>query len=200
MKVSKRAAIAAAIVAAGGATIPAALAANNPQGGTSADKPCNDGVVHVSPDNLWPPNHQMVPVTVTYTDNEGDGDTTSVSVTGVTEQDGGTTNNALVGDDLQGSGAPGSVQGPDAAQDMKTAPTMGSDPSGGSPTPATWTEDLRAERSGTDGHGSGRIYTITVQCTDMGGMDMNDPDEGMMQTGTATLIVTVPHDQGVVKQ
>jgi len=40
---------------------------------------------------------------------------------------------------------------------------------------------LRAERSGT---GTGRIYTITITCTDQLG-----------QTGEATVEVTVPHDQ-----
>jgi len=39
---------------------------------------------------------------------------------------------------------------------------------------------LRAERSGT---GDGRVYTITVRCTDQNG-----------NTGTATTTVTVPHD------
>ena len=40
---------------------------------------------------------------------------------------------------------------------------------------------LRAERSGS---GTGRIYTITIRCTDQLG-----------QTGQATATVTVPHDQ-----
>jgi len=40
---------------------------------------------------------------------------------------------------------------------------------------------LRAERSGT---GTGRIYTIDITCTDQLG-----------QTGTASVMVTVPHDQ-----
>ena len=41
---------------------------------------------------------------------------------------------------------------------------------------------LRAERLGT---GTGRTYTITVQCRD---------DSG--NTSTKTIAVTVPHDQG----
>jgi hypothetical protein len=40
---------------------------------------------------------------------------------------------------------------------------------------------LRAERSGT---GSGRVYTITVQCTDAAG-----------NSTTKTVTVTVAHDQ-----
>jgi len=41
--------------------------------------------------------------------------------------------------------------------------------------------NLRAERSGT---GSGRVYTIAVQCTDASG-----------NRSTETVAVTVPHDQ-----
>ena len=44
------------------------------------------------------------------------------------------------------------------------------------------TADLRAERSGT---GSGRVYSITVECTDEAGNSAPD-----------TASVTVPHDQG----
>ena len=43
------------------------------------------------------------------------------------------------------------------------------------------TVDLRAERSGT---GSGRVYTITVRCTDASG-----------NSSTKTVTVTVPHDR-----
>ncbi len=44
------------------------------------------------------------------------------------------------------------------------------------------TLSLRAERSG---NGNGRIYTVTVECTDATGL-----------TTTKTVTVTVPHDQG----
>ncbi|HLX64807.1 MAG TPA: PKD domain-containing protein [Planctomycetota bacterium] len=44
------------------------------------------------------------------------------------------------------------------------------------------TVDLRAERAGS---GSGRIYTLTIQCTDKSG-----------NSSTSTVDVTVPHDQG----
>lgn len=59
---------------------------------------------------------------------------------------------------------------------------------GGGDTPPDWvitgplTVDLRAERSGK---GSGRVYTITVECSDASG-----------NTATKTVTVTVPHDQG----
>ena len=44
------------------------------------------------------------------------------------------------------------------------------------------TANLRAERSGS---GSGRVYTITVACTDASG-----------NSSAKTTTVTVPHDQG----
>ena len=44
------------------------------------------------------------------------------------------------------------------------------------------TVDLRADRSG---NGSGRVYTITVQCKDATG-----------NVASKTVTVTVPHDQG----
>lgn len=188
MKPSARCAAALALCTAALSGAPALAGAPNPQGGTGTAS-CNDGTLNWTPNNLWPPNHKLVPVTITYTDNDNDGDSTMVSVGNVTETDGGTTNNALVGDDLKGSGAPGSVQGPDAMTDPNHPATNGSDPS----TPATWTEDLRAERSGTDGHGGGRIYTLSVTCTDMGG---SDPTEMPGQSQTVSITVTVPHDQG----
>lgn len=189
VKISKWAALGATATALVAFTVPALAAPSSPAGGTGGPVACNDGQVTWTPSRLWPPNHKMVPVTISYADTDGDGDTTSITVTGVTETDGSTTNNALVGDDLQGSGAPGSVQGPDAMTDPSHPATTGSDPS----TSATYTEDLRAERSGTTGHGGGRTYTLTVQCTDMGG---SDPSEMGGTSQSVHITVTVPHDQG----
>jgi hypothetical protein len=42
--------------------------------------------------------------------------------------------------------------------------------------------ELRADRAGS---GSGRIYVITVRCTDASG-----------NASTSTAVVSVPHDQG----
>jgi hypothetical protein len=192
VKVSKRLAIGAAAIAAVGVAIPTFAAPHSPAGGSS-HVPCNDGTISWTPTNLWPPNHKLVPIHISYTDNDGDGDTTMVTVTHVTEQDGtGAPMDAAVAETLNGSGKPGQI---DAQPDANYPPTGGSDPS----TDATYTEDLRAERAGTDGHGSGRTYDLTVQCTDQGGADLNEPGEGAGEMGTADITVTVPHDQGVVK-
>lgn len=181
----KAALIAGALALTASVAFPALAATRN--SGTSSPVTCTgggaDGTVTVSPDTLWPPNHKMVNVTVSYADTENDGgatgETTMVTITGVSETDGTTTSNAEVPDTLKGSGAPGTVQGPDAVPGA-TAP--GSDPS----SPATAQVQLRAERSGTDGHGSGRTYAITVSC-----MDSNEPGNS-----TATVDVFVPHDMG----
>lgn len=191
MKISTRTAVAAAVIAAAGAAVPALGAAPNPQGGTGTAG-CNDGTVTWTPTNLWPPNHKMVPVTISYSDSDGDGDNTALMLNSVTETDGSTSSDATMPDTLKGSGAPGSVQGPDAMTDATHPATTGSD--GGAD--ATWTEDLRAERSGTDGHGGGRTYTLNITCSDMGGTDMN---ETTGESQTIDIVVTVPHDQGVVK-
>lgn len=182
----KKAAVLAGSLALAASTAFPALAATR-NSGTSSPVACTgggaDGTVTVSPDTLWPPNHKLVNVTVSYADSDNDGgamgETTMVMITGVTETDGTTTSNAEMPDTLNGSGAPGSVQGPDAVVGP-TAP--GSDPS----TPATAQVQLRAERSGTDGHGSGRTYAITVSC-----MDSTEPG-----SSSATVDVFVPHDMG----
>jgi hypothetical protein len=193
VKTSKRAAFGAAAVVAAALAVPALASPSSPQGGTGGPVACNDGQLTWTPSNLWPPNHKFVPVTISYTDNDGDGDTTAVTITGVTEQDGANAPvNATVPETLHGSGKPGQI---DAQPDATHPDTAGSDPN----TAATATEDVRAERSGTDGHGSGRTYAITVQCMDSGGVDTNDPSEFTGETNSATITVTVPHDQGVVK-
>lgn len=168
----------AAVLATAGATFPALAAPSNPAGGTQTAS-CNDGTITYSPTTLWPPNHKMQTINITYVDNDADGDSTMIAVTNITD------NQMTGGVEDVGAGNPHLI---DYAAG---APGTGSDPS----TPADTTAQVRAERSGKDQ--SPRIYTITVQCTDRGGADPADTSEATTQTGTATLTVTVPHDQGV---
>ncbi len=100
-----------------------------------------------NPSVLWPPNHKMVDVTLTYATASCAPAKCTVNVS---------------------SNEPVNARG-----DGNTAPDW-------AVVDATHIT-LRAERSGT---GSGRIYTITVMCTDQLG-----------QTSQATTMVTVPHDQ-----
>ena len=51
-----------------------ALAANKVEGGTAA-VPCGEGQVVYSPIQLWPPNHQMRTISITYIDNRAAGAT-----------------------------------------------------------------------------------------------------------------------------
>lgn len=108
--------------------------------------------VTAAPPTLWPPNHRMVPVTVT------------VDVRDVCH----------------------------AAPTCRIASVMSNEPVnavGDGNTSPDWriidalTVELRAERSGTR---SGRVYTITVQCTDASGN----------ASALRDVMVTVPHDQG----
>jgi hypothetical protein len=105
-----------------------------------------------SPNNLWPPNHEMVPVTVTCVcEDICDISPVSMIVSVASSQpandtgDGNTAPDCLITGDLS--------------------------------------VDLRAERSGNDKQG--RIYTITVECTDFSG-----------NSSRASVNVIVPHDKG----
>jgi hypothetical protein len=115
--------------------------------------------VVATPDTLWPPNHKFVPVSVVVTATDICSTTTSCSVVSVTS------NEAV---DAHGSGH----TGPDW---ITTNP-------GPAASPADLGVELRAERTGG---GSGRIYTINVQCSDPSG-----------NTATAATTVSVAHDQG----
>jgi hypothetical protein len=196
MHVSKRTALGAAAIAAAALTVPALANPHSPQGGQGSIA-CNDGTITWNPTNLWPPNHKYVPISISYSDTDNDGgatgETTMVTVDSVTETDGdGAALDATVAETVNGSGKPGQI---DAQPDADHPATNGSDPN----TPATFTEDLRAERSGTDGHGSGRVYDMSVTCTDSAAADPNHADEAAGEMQTVDLQVTVPHDQGVVK-
>src|SRR5439155_11118709 len=87
MHVSKRTALAVAGVAAIAFAVPSFADPHSPQGGSSSVG-CNDGTITWTPTNLWPPNHKLVPISISYVDNDNDGDSTMVAVTGVTETDG----------------------------------------------------------------------------------------------------------------
>ena len=171
-----------AAAAAGAAA--AGSSAGNRTGGTYSTS-CNDGTVSVTPSTIWPPNHKMVTVTITYADTDKDGDSTMITVMSISD------NETVGGVELNGSGQPTAQQGPDWSGAGNTG--SGSDPTSGSATPAQTTAQVRAERSGT---GDGRTYDIKVTCTDSGGTDAGDPSEATMQSQTVDLYVTVPHDQG----
>ncbi|MHB8511909.1 MAG: hypothetical protein ACYDCC_06965 [Actinomycetota bacterium] len=143
----------------------------------SATVKCNDGTVTYSPTTLWPPDHKMQTITISYTDNDNDGDNASVMIGAITDNQ-----SAKDGtDELVGSGAPTSQQGLDWAG-------TGNHASATDPKTATTTAQVRAERSGTAAEG--RTYDIKVTCADQGGSN----NEMEMQTIDA--FIHVPHDMG----
>lgn len=144
---------------------------------------CNDGTVSLNPAILWPPNHKMRSVTLSYADTDNDGDTISLSDIGVTEADAGSPGEGL------GAGQPASKQGADwSAPGNDELPAATTDP-----TPYNVGIQLRAERAGTDGNGNGRIYAVTVTCHDSAAT--SDPTEALPQQQKVTVFACVPHDQ-----
>jgi hypothetical protein len=112
-----------------------------------------------TPNTLWPPNHKFVSVSVVVTATDICSATTSCSIVSVTS------NEAV---DAHGSG--------------HTSPDWVITNPGPASSPADLGVELRAERTGG---GSGRTYTINVQCSDPSG-----------NTTPGSTTVTVAHDQG----
>lgn len=106
--------------------------------------------VAASPNVLWPPNHQMVPVSITATAVDAIDPNPVCAIASVASSE---------APDLNGSG--------NTSTDWSQTGGL--------------TLELRAERAG---NGPGRVYTVTVQCTD-----------GSGNSSTATVDVTVPHNQ-----
>src|SRR5260370_13970865 len=133
--------------------------------------PGDAGTVTWSPAVVWPPNHKLVPITISWTENSSnplDNDSNTLKVTGITS----------MGADGQGtgSGQPTAKQGPDFTG-------VGNSATAADGSPATVTVDVRAERAGTDK--AGRTYMIQLSC-----------QSGMEPAGTSMAVVTVPHDMG----
>ena len=152
----------------------AAQPPTHPRAGGAGSTPCNDGAVTWSPTTLWPPNHKMQTITISYSDTDNDGDMIGVMVGMISDNQAAPDGS----NELKGSGQPTAQQGADWSGTGNMA--MATDPG-----TATTTAQVRAERSGTSK--DGRTYSIQVTCADMGGGENN------MQT--VTIHVFVPHDQ-----
>lgn len=169
-----------ALIAVGVAGVAAAIAvpAGARHGGGSGTSTCmgttdpsDAGTITWSPAVVWPPNHKLVPVTISWTENSSnplDNDSNTLKVTGITS----------TGADGQGtgSGQPTAKQGPDFSG-------VGNSATAADGSPATVTVYVRAERAGTDK--AGRTYTIQLSC-----------QSGMEPAGSSMAVVTVPHDMG----
>ncbi|HKF30150.1 MAG TPA: hypothetical protein VKB29_12985 [Candidatus Binataceae bacterium] len=157
-------------------------AANKFEGGT-ASVPCGEGQVVYSPIQLWPPNHQMRTISVTYIDNsaagatqgDNDGDQETLTINSITD-------NQTAGDDAGGNGCgqKTSMQGPDWT--FSSNPINSMDPQN-----IGTMVQVRAERCAKD-ETDPRIYKINVTC--------GNPDAGSSSKPTTVdLNVTVPHDK-----
>lgn len=158
-----------AVLAALGIAAVAAIPAGAKGGGGTGSTTCGNGTLTWSPAVIWPPNHKLVTVTLAWNENssDNDGDTNTLTVDNITS----------MGVDDRGAGQPSSKQGPDYTG-------VGNSGSAADGSPAQTTVQVRAERSGTDK--AGRTYKIDVTCH-----SADDPMDG-----SASAIVTVPHDMG----
>lgn len=166
-----------AVLLIAGMTLPAAMA--SPSGPTEPST-CGstDVALSITPTTLWPPNHKMIPVAITATDNDGDGDSVNVMIGTITNSD---ETNPPNPQEINGTGQPDTSAMTDQQGSGQTA-------SFNDPGSHTFTVYLAAERSGHDTT-SGRTYSIPVMCTEMGGTET-------APTSSSTLTVFVPHDQG----
>jgi hypothetical protein len=158
-----------------------AFAKSKFEGGTGSVA-CGDGQIVYSPIQLWPPNHKMRTIQLTYIDSsdpdatqgDGDGDAESLMVNSI---DSNQTSDEDEGGN--GCGKKSEKQGPDWEG-------IGNNASGTDPSPIGTTVQLRGERCKKNHNPPGRVYTINVTC--------GDPDAGENPT-TVDLTVTVPHDR-----
>jgi hypothetical protein len=142
--------------------------AAQPAGGTGTSSiACEEGHITWSPTTLWPPDHKMKTIMISYTDDTSDDDMTTITVGMISD------NQTTAGVEDPGAGNPNAV---DFSGDGNTA--METDRG-----TATTSVQVAAERSGRDGT---RVYTIPVTCM----------DSGNMMGQTVNLTVSVPHDQG----
>lgn len=165
------------------ATVVAMVLAGMALGGVSEARPfnggtstavCGDGTVTATPGRLWPPNHKLKTVTLTYEETGDDGDTIGLEIDAVTHDEEGSEKGSTKRHE------------PDfvATFDVPSTAIDDADPSTAPPTQLL---QLRKERMGKNG----RTYSIDVTCT--------DDDAGNLGVGAtsdpATVTVCVPHSR-----
>jgi hypothetical protein len=156
---------------------PNAFAKHSKTGGR-AEVPCGDGTISYSPITLWPPNHKLETIDISFAESEtaSDDDTIGLQVTGISSnQD----TEVAAG----GSGC-GSDKVPGDNWVFSGTPVMGAPGDDVDPVPTS--VQVRAARCGRVK--TARVYTIDVTCTDED------------TTDSVTLAVTVVHDKGKNQQ
>src|SRR5207248_3718715 len=119
---------------------------------------------------FWPPNHRMHTVNLAFNKGEFDGDTLTIEVLSITNNDTGREHGKMLADNPDGTGIGNTGTGVDQSPDSPLAST---------------TAQVRAERLGSDR--GGRVYAITVKCSDSS--HPSDPP----RSGVATLHESVLH-------
>lgn len=149
----------------------------SPEGGSDSIA-CGDGTVTWDPTTIWPPNHKMQTVNISYIgDDDEQYDTSSILVDAVTHDQ-----FLPNGSEMNGSG------NTDVDVDG-----VGNNNSGEEGTAILTTAGVRQERSGRNQ--TGRTYSITVTCSDYSSLAPGVTN----QTDTVTFTVDVPHDQRRIK-
>jgi hypothetical protein len=152
---------------------PNAFAKHSSTGG-QAQVPCGDGTITYSPVTLWPPNHKLKTIDISFAESEAtpDGDTLGLQVTDISSNQ-----------DTQvaaGGFGCGSNKVPSNNWVFSDTPVTGAP--GDDVDPVTTSVKVAAERCGKIK--TARVYTIDVTCTDEDATD------------SVALTVTVVHDHG----
>jgi hypothetical protein len=170
MKVDKL--IASAVSAAAMVVIAAAPAAfaKGPQSGPNQfTTTCGDGTILVTPETLWPPNHKLKTISISYVETTPDADSISLTINSITDNE--------IAQDPGTAGTPDGCGPDDADWVFDSTPVTNTDPN-----VVATTVQVRAERCGNDK--SGRSYDINLTCA-----TADDP------TGvTIDVPVVVPHN------
>jgi hypothetical protein len=153
------------------AVAPAAFAKGKPQSQPNQfTTACGDGTVLVAPETLWPPNHKLKTITISYVETAADADTISLAINSITDSE--------IAQDPGTPGTPDACGPDDADWVFDTTPVTNTDPSA-----VATTVQVRAERCGDDKAAGGRTYTINLTCAGSDG-----------STDTIDVPVVVPHN------
>ena len=151
------------------ATAPVALAKKPVPQTNQFSVACGDGTVLVTPETLWPPNHKLKTIGITYVETTSDLDSISLTINSITD------------DQLSmDPGTSGTADGCGPSKDdwvFDSTPVTNTDPNA-----AATTVQVRAERCGSLGD---RHYSINLTCA-----TADDP-AGV----TIDVPVVVPHNK-----
>jgi hypothetical protein len=156
---------------------PNAFAKHSSTGG-QAEVPCGDGTITYSPVTLWPPNHKMETIGISFAETHPEGvsdpapETLGLQVTAISSNQ----------DAVDAAGGSGCGKDTAPGDDWSFNPLLVLGTAGDDTVTVLDPVTVAAERCAKIK--SARVYTIDVTCTDEGGTD------------SAVLTVTVAHDKG----